>query len=115
MSRVDREMEAKSGSLRAIIGHCADRSEAVLYPYFCCDADHSRLPRADCPCSDKLSPEQARRVEVLIRSKSNIPPEYELQISGRSKKSEVPGFDEISVIFTANGKSSKPMTFLAVD
>jgi protein-disulfide isomerase len=61
---------------------------------------------------EKLSPEQTRRVEVLIRSRLNIPPEYELQISGRSKKSEVPGFDEISVIFSADGKSSKPATFL---
>ena len=69
---------------------------------------HAQVPAQ----SDKLSPEQARRVEVLIRAKSNIPPEYDLQISGRSKKSEVPGFDEISVIFTANGKSSRPMTFL---
>jgi protein-disulfide isomerase len=60
----------------------------------------------------KLSPEQTRRVEVLIRARLNIPPEYELQISGRSKKSEVPGFDEISVIFSADGKSSKPATFL---
>ena len=69
---------------------------------------HAQVPAQD----GKLSPEQARRVEVLIRARSNIPPEYELQISGRSKKSEVPGFDEISVVFIADGKSSKPMTFL---
>ncbi|HEX4577863.1 MAG TPA: thioredoxin domain-containing protein [Edaphobacter sp.] len=59
----------------------------------------------------KLSPELARRVEVLIRSKSSIPPEYDIQIGPRTK-SEVPGFDAISVTFMREGKSSKPLTFL---
>jgi protein-disulfide isomerase len=59
----------------------------------------------------KLSPELARRVEVLIRSKSSIPPDYDIQIGSRTK-SEVPGFDAISVTFTADGKTSKPATFL---
>lgn len=61
--------------------------------------------------SGKLSPEMARRVEVLIRSKSNVPPNYDVQIGPRSK-SDVPGFDAISITFSANGKASKPMTFL---
>jgi protein-disulfide isomerase len=53
----------------------------------------------------------ARRVEVLIRSRSNVPPEYDIQIGPRSK-SDVAGFDEISVNFTADGKTSKPVPFL---
>jgi protein-disulfide isomerase len=61
--------------------------------------------------SGKLSPELARRVEVLIRSKSSIPPDYDIQIGSRTK-SEVPGFDAISVTFTTDGKTSKPATFL---
>ncbi len=61
--------------------------------------------------SGKLSPELARRVEVLIRSKSSIPPDYDIQIGPRTK-SDVPGFDAISVTFTANGKTSKPVSFL---
>jgi protein-disulfide isomerase len=61
--------------------------------------------------SGTLSPEQARRVEVLIRSKSSVPPEYVINI-GPKAKSEVPGFDEIPVTFQANGQTSKPMTFL---
>ena len=61
--------------------------------------------------SGKLSPELARRVEVLIRSKSSIPPDYDIQIGSRTK-SEVPGFDAISVTFTADGKTSKPLTFM---
>ena len=61
--------------------------------------------------SGKLSPELHARVEVLIRSKSTVPPDYEIQIGPRTK-SDVPGFDQISVTFTADGKTSKPLTFL---
>jgi protein-disulfide isomerase len=61
--------------------------------------------------SGKLSPEVARRVEVLIRSKSTVSPHYQIQIGPRTK-SEVPGFDTINVTFTADGKTSKPVSFL---
>ncbi len=53
-------------------------------------------------------------IEVLclpLRSKSSIPPDYDIQIGPRTK-SEVPGFDAISVTFATAGKSSKPLTFL---
>ena len=63
------------------------------------------------PASDRLSPELTRRVEVLIRSRSNVPPNYTIDIGPRSK-SDVPGFSEIPVSFTADGKSSKPVKFL---
>jgi len=69
---------------------------------------HAQTPTE---ASGKLSPELARRVEVLIRSKSSISPDYDIQIGPRTK-SEVPGFDAISVTFTTEGKSSKPVTFL---
>jgi len=59
----------------------------------------------------KLSPEVSRRVEVLIRSRSNVPPQYDIQIGPRTK-SDVPGFDQISVVFSADGKTSKPVQFL---
>ena len=59
----------------------------------------------------KLSPELARRVEVLIRTRSNIPAEYDVQIGPRSK-SDMPGFDEISVSFSAEGRGSKTIPFL---
>jgi protein-disulfide isomerase len=61
--------------------------------------------------SGKLSPELARRVEVLIRSKSSVPANYDIHIGPRTK-SDVPGFDEISVTFAADGKASKPVAFL---
>jgi protein-disulfide isomerase len=59
----------------------------------------------------KLSPELSRRVEVLIRAKTKVPPNYDIQIGPRAK-SDIPGFDEIVVIFTAEGQASKPITFL---
>jgi protein-disulfide isomerase len=59
----------------------------------------------------KLPPELARRVEILIRSKANLPPNYDVVIGPRTK-SDVAGFDEIMVLFSAEGKTSKPMSFL---
>jgi len=59
----------------------------------------------------KLSPELSRRVEVLIREKTKVPPNYDIQIGPRTK-SDVPGFDQIIVIFTAEGQTSKPIDFL---
>ena len=58
-----------------------------------------------------LSPELTRRVEVLIRAKTNVPPNYDIHICPRTK-SEVPGFDEIIVTFTTEGQASKPIRFL---
>jgi protein-disulfide isomerase len=61
--------------------------------------------------SEKLSPELARRVEVLIRSKSSVPPDYDIQIGPRTK-SEIRGFDTITVTLVAEGKTNRPATFL---
>jgi protein-disulfide isomerase len=47
----------------------------------------------------------------MIRSKSSLPPDYDVRISPRSK-SDVPGFDEIVVTFSAEGRGSKDVTFL---
>jgi protein-disulfide isomerase len=69
---------------------------------------HAQTPTE---ASGKLSPELARRVEVLLRSRSSVPPDYDIQIGSRTK-SEVPGFDAISVTFMSDGKTSKPATFL---
>ncbi len=59
----------------------------------------------------RLSPELARRVEVLIRSTANVPPNYSIQIGPR-EPSDVPGYSKVEVNFTAGGKSSKPVAFL---
>jgi protein-disulfide isomerase len=72
---------------------------------------HAQTPAAT---SAKLSPEMTRRVEVLIRSKSSVPPNYDIQIGPRTK-SDVPGFDSISVTFSADGKTSSTDFLLSTD
>jgi protein-disulfide isomerase len=69
---------------------------------------HAQTPTE---ASGKLSPETVRRVEVLIRSRSNIPANYDIQIGPRTK-SDVPGFDTISVSFSADGSTRKQVDFL---
>ena len=69
---------------------------------------HAQAPPA---AGSRLSPELARRVEVLIRSTANVPPNYVIQVGPR-EPSEVPGFSKVEVNFTAEGKSSKPVAFL---
>jgi protein-disulfide isomerase len=58
-----------------------------------------------------LSPEMARRIEVLIRSKSDVPANYEFHI-GPIEKSDFPGYNSVTVDFSADGKTSKPIPFL---
>src|SRR5580765_1972453 len=70
-----------------------------------CHAQTSAGPGA------KLPPELERRVEILIRSKTSLPPNYDIIVGPRAH-SDVPGFDEITVLFAAEGKTSKPMVFL---
>lgn len=59
----------------------------------------------------KLSPEMARRVEVMIRSRSQVPEDYVISIS-EPAKSEVPGYAQIIVTFTSSGNTSRPLPFL---
>ena len=80
-------------------------SFALLLTAFGCRA---QVPGKD---GDHVSPETARRIEVLLRSKSSVPPNYQIQV-GALTKSEVPGFHEIAVSFVADGKTSKPILFL---
>jgi protein-disulfide isomerase len=70
---------------------------------------HAQTPAPD--TGEKLSPELARRVEVMIRSRSDVPPQYVISFGDR-KKSEVPGFDQVAVTFSTEGNASKPIVFL---
>lgn len=63
----------------------------------------------------KLSPDLARRIELMIRSRSDIPSEYTITI-GEPAKSDLAGFDQVVVSFAADGKPGKSVPFLlAVD
>jgi protein-disulfide isomerase len=59
----------------------------------------------------KLSPQMERRVEVMIRSRSQLTPDYVISV-GEPQKSEVPGYAQVIVTVSANGSSSHPMPFL---
>ena len=59
----------------------------------------------------KLSPEMARRVEVLIRARSAVTPDYVIAFS-EPTRSEFPGYDQIMVTFTVSGSTSHPLPFL---
>jgi protein-disulfide isomerase len=72
---------------------------------------HTADSQANSATAGALSPELARRVEVLIRSRANVPAEYEIHI-GTPHKSDMPGFNEITVTFSAAGKQTAPLDFL---
>jgi protein-disulfide isomerase len=59
----------------------------------------------------KLSPELARRIEVMIRSKSDVPTEYTITV-GEPAKSDISGFDLIAVSFAPDGQPAKTVPFL---
>ncbi len=61
-----------------------------------------------------ISPDLARRIEIMIRSHSEIPVEYVMAITDR-KKSELPGYDTITVVFSTKGNTSRPINFLLSD
>jgi protein-disulfide isomerase len=67
--------------------------------------------RAQAPAAGILSPELSRRVELLIRSRTKIPPDYILTIGPRAA-SDVPGFDRIDVTVLQDGNPSRPIVFL---
>jgi protein-disulfide isomerase len=58
-----------------------------------------------------ISPELSRRVEVMIRTRLDVPANYEFHIESLSK-SDIPGYDTVTVDFSNEGKSSRPIPFL---
>jgi protein-disulfide isomerase len=67
--------------------------------------------RAQQPPAGTLPPDLARRVELMIRTRAKLPPDYLMSIGPR-KPSEIPGFDQIDVVVTQDGNPSHPITFL---
>jgi protein-disulfide isomerase len=63
------------------------------------------------PAPGALAPDLYRRVEILVRTRAKVPPNYKIKIGSRSH-SDIPGFDQIEVTFTADGETSKPIPFL---
>ncbi len=75
-----------------------------------CHAQTS-APPAPVQVGVKLGAEEARRVEVMVRSRSDVPPDYVIAIS-TPESSDVPGYDQISVTFTSGTNASKPVSLL---
>ena len=53
----------------------------------------------------------ARRVEVLLRRKANLPPDSTINV-GVPTTSELPGYESLSITFTNEGQTSRPIHFL---
>jgi protein-disulfide isomerase len=62
----------------------------------------------------KLTPEMARRVEVMIRNKAQVSLDYAISI-GEPSHGEIAGYDQIVVTFTSDGKPIKSAAFLLSD
>lgn len=72
---------------------------------------HAQPPAGTLPASRLAPAELARRVEILIRTRTKLPPNYSVLIGPRTK-SEIPGFDTIDVVFSDDGSPSRPIPFL---
>jgi protein-disulfide isomerase len=59
----------------------------------------------------RLSPEMARRVELMIRNKAQVSPDFTIAVSD-PVKSEIPGYSQISITFSSDGKPAKSAVFL---
>jgi protein-disulfide isomerase len=84
----------------------------VLLAAVGCHAQTSAQPSAT-PVQPgvKLSPEMARRIELTVRNKAEISPDYTITVS-TPVKSDVPGYAQVGVTFSADGKAAKSATFL---
>ncbi len=79
-----------------------------------CRAQTPAAPAADSSATEQgtpLSVEQARRVEVLLRQKANLPPGAVVHVGPRTP-SDTAGFDSVSVTITDEGKTSHPIKFI---
>ena len=57
-----------------------------------------------------IAPELARRIEVLLRQKADLPPESTVNIGERAT-SDLPGWDTVNVTVTNEGSTSHPIVF----
>ncbi|HEX5284045.1 MAG TPA: thioredoxin domain-containing protein [Bryocella sp.] len=73
---------------------------------------HAQTPVQMPPQTGKqLTPAEQHRVEILLRQKANLPPGSTVHIGPRTT-SDVPGYDNIAVSFSAEDKTSHPVNFL---
>ena len=63
------------------------------------------------PSSSTVSPALARRIEIMIRSKANLPAAYDVRVTDR-KPSKINGYDDVTIAFATDGQPPRSMTFL---
>ncbi|HUB00247.1 MAG TPA: thioredoxin domain-containing protein [Terracidiphilus sp.] len=61
-----------------------------------------------------LNPELARRVEVMVRSQFNVPPDFSVTLGERAP-SKIEGYDKLPIIFSHAGKSQVIDFLLSTD
>ena len=59
-----------------------------------------------------LSPELQRRIEILIRSRAQLPFTYDVRVADRRPSATLPNFDEVTALIGEAGKPGRPVTFL---
>jgi protein-disulfide isomerase len=59
-------------------------------------------------------PALTRRIEVLVRSKFSVPPEYAVLLDPR-KPSQIPGYDSLTVIFSHGSKTNNVDFLISTD
>jgi protein-disulfide isomerase len=78
---------------------------------FCAVAAFSILGcRAQSPSTTSVD----RRIEVLVRSQFNVPSDYDVSFGGRTK-SDVPGYENLPVTFSHNGKQTTVAFLISTD
>jgi protein-disulfide isomerase len=55
-----------------------------------------------------------RRIEVMVRSKFNVPPDYSVLLGPR-KPSQIPGYDSLQVMLARNGKTTNIDFLISAD
>jgi protein-disulfide isomerase len=55
-----------------------------------------------------------RRIEILVRSQFNVPSNYDVILGGKTK-SDIPGFDNLPITFSHNGKQTTVLFLISND
>lgn len=72
---------------------------------------HAQVP-ASVLKGNGLSPELQRRIEILIRSRAQLPFTYDVRVTDRRPSTTMPNFDEVTASIGEAGKPGRPVQFL---
>ena len=73
---------------------------------------HAQVPPATAEHGESLSPALQRRIEILIRSRAQLPFNYDVRVADRRPSATLPNFDEVTAMIGDAGKPGRPVTFL---